>query len=158
MASFSAAWLAAVLIPVAGGFAIRKMYTAGSLVELESPAAGDDNGDCVGGVELPVCDGEDVALKNGFREKRDSFRFVGCIGGAPKWDPTPGEGGGTVEGKTGLPHRLQPISAIAELDAAMTVEAETGSMISSPAMMAWPTDLLDSQLSSGARSRRKVES
>lgn len=76
------------------------------------------------------------ALKNGLREKREELvvRCAGWDGGGPNGEP-PGDRG-RVGGNTGFPHKLQPMDSIDELEWVMMVEAETGSMMRSPAMIA----------------------
>lgn len=81
------------------------------------------------------------------------------MGGAPNCDEdAAGERGGITLGKTAFPHRLQPMSAKGLVEEAMTDEAETGSMMRSPEMIAWLIPLRESQERSGATSSRKVGS
>lgn len=123
---------------------------------------GEASGDCEGdsGVadEDMVGPGEVlVELKNGFRENLDpEFLCAGCTGGGPKCE-TAGDWGTRV-GNTAFPHRLHPISAGAVVVAAKMVDADTGSMTSSPPTMAEETPLRLSQLKSGAASNRNVGS
>ncbi len=60
--------------------------------------------------------------------------------------------------KTGLPHRLHPIESIEELELAMMVDGETGSMTRSPEMIAWLTPFLVNHDRVGAASSRRVVS
>jgi hypothetical protein len=144
--ALAVAWLEVPVVAGGAGLLTLNTYTEGNW--LNDPASdGDARGDWLG-EGFTLGEVAAVVLKNGLRENLEEDRWAGrpgWFGGGPKWDPLGELGAARVAlgGKTSFPQSEHPISGGGVVVLAMTVEALTGSTISSPLMIAAPTVLLE---------------